>query len=58
MRKSLIWALALIAVCVLSFIFTGGSTTVEFFSFAVELKTSIALLMFTGVGIVIGVLLK
>jgi hypothetical protein len=58
MRKSLIWALALIALCVLFFIFTGGKTKVEFFSFAMELKTSIALLLFTGVVIVIGALLK
>lgn len=58
MRKSLIWALVLIALCVLFFIFTGGNTTVEFFSFALKLKTSLALLMFTGVGIVIGALLK
>jgi hypothetical protein len=58
MRKSLIWALGLIAVCVLFFIFTGGSTTVECFSFSFKLKTSLALLSFTGVGIVIGALLK
>jgi len=58
MRKSLIWALALIAVCVLFFIFTGGNTTVEIFDFALKLKTSLALLCFTGIGIVIGALLK
>lgn len=58
MNKKLIWALALIAICVLFFICSGGSTTVEFFSFPVKLKTSMALLSFTGIGIVIGVLLK
>ncbi|QHI69882.1 hypothetical protein [Tichowtungia aerotolerans] len=58
MRKSLIWALSLIALCVLFFIFTDGKTTVEFFSYSWKLETSIALLGFTGIGIVIGALLK
>ncbi len=58
MNRRLIWALLLIALCALFFIFTGGSTTVEIFSFALKLKTSLALLLFTGIGIVIGALLK
>lgn len=58
MNKSLLWALLLIALCVLFFIFTGGNTTVEFFSFALKMKTSIALMIFTGIGITIGALLK
>ncbi len=58
MNRRLIWALLLIALCVLFFIFTGGNTTIELFSFAMKLKTSLALLLFTGVGIVIGALLK
>lgn len=58
MTKPLIWALLLIALCVLFFIFTGGNTTVELFSFSLKMKTSIALLTFTGIGVVIGALLK
>ena len=58
MSKPLVWALLLIALCVLFFIFTDGKTTVEFFSFALKMKTSIALLIFTGIGITIGALLK
>jgi len=58
MNRRLIWALLLIALCALFFIFTGGSTTVEIFSFAIKLKTALALLFFTGIGIVIGALLK
>ena len=58
MNKRMIWALGLITFCVLVFIFTGGSTTVEIFNFAMKVKTSLALLCFTGIGIVIGVLLK
>jgi hypothetical protein len=58
MSKPLVWALLLIALCVLFFIFTGGNTTVELFSFSLKMKTSIALLTFTGIGVVIGALLK
>ena len=58
MNKRLIWALLLIALCALVFIFTGGNTTIEAFSLAIKLKTSLALLLFTGIGIVIGVLLR
>ncbi|MBL7012718.1 MAG: hypothetical protein ISR85_07330 [Kiritimatiellales bacterium] len=58
MNKRLIWALGLIALCVLAFIFTRGTTTVEIFDFALKLKTSLALLCFTGIGIVIGALLR
>lgn len=58
MSKPLIWALLLIALCVLFFIFTGGNTVIELFSFSMKMKTSIALLTFTGIGVVIGALLK
>lgn len=58
MRKPLIWALLLIALCVLFFIFTDGNTTIELFSFKRKMPTSLALLSFTGIGIVIGALLK
>lgn len=58
MNKRLIWALGLIALCVLAFIFTRGTTTVEIFNFSLKVKTSLALLGFTGIGIVIGALLK
>jgi len=58
MSKSLIWALLLIALCSLFFIFTGGKTKIELFGWAFSMKTSIALLLFTAVGTTIGVLLK
>lgn len=58
MNRRLIWALALIALCVLFFIFTDGKTVIELFSMSWKLETSIALLGFTGIGIVIGALLK
>jgi hypothetical protein len=58
MNKSLLWALFLMALCALFFIFTGGSTKVEIFTLAFSMKTSVALLIFTGIGTTIGVLLK
>lgn len=58
MSRTLIWALLLIALCVLFFIFTGGNTTIELFDFSYKMKTSLALLSFTSIGIVIGALLK
>ncbi len=58
MRRPLIWALSLITLCVLFFIFSDGKTTIELFSYAWEMQTSIALLVFTGIGIIIGALLK
>ena len=58
MNKRLIWALGLIALCVLFFIFTDGKTTIEIFSYAKKMETSIALLVFTSIGIVIGALLR
>lgn len=58
MRKPLIVALSLIALCVLFFIFTDGNTTIELFAFEQKMPSALALLSFTGIGIVIGALLK
>lgn len=58
MRKSLLWALGLIAVCVLFFVSSDGDTTIELFKWKQEMPTALALMLFTGVGIVIGALLK
>jgi hypothetical protein len=58
MSKSLIWALFLITLCALFFIFTNGSTRIEIFRFSFSMRTPIALLLFTGIGTTIGVLLK
>jgi hypothetical protein len=58
MNKPLLWALFLMALCALFFIFTGGKTTIRIFELDYTMKTSIALLVFTGIGTTIGVLLK
>jgi len=58
MNKSLLWALFLIALCSLFFIFTGGKTTIRIFELDYTMKTPIALLIFTAIGTTIGVLLK
>jgi hypothetical protein len=48
----------LITLCALFFIFTNGSTRIEIFRFSFSMRTPIALLLFTGIGTTIGVLLK
>lgn len=58
MNKPLLWALFLMALCALFFIFTGGKTTIKIFEWERTIRTSIALLIFTGIGTTIGVLLK
>lgn len=58
MKRTLIWALLLMAGCALVFVSTGGSTTVHLFALGLKMKTAFALLLFTGIGVVIGVLLK
>ncbi len=58
MKKSLLWALALIAVCVLFFVSSDGETAIELFKWKQKMPTGLALMLFSGVGIVIGVLLK
>ena len=58
MSRKLIAALLLIALCALFFVFTDGSTTIEVFSFQKKLPANFALFSFTGLGVVIGLLLK
>ncbi len=58
MKRSLLWALALIAVCVLFFVSSDGNTAIELFKWKQQIPTALALMLFTGVGIVIGALLK
>jgi len=59
MRKSLLWALLLIAICTITFIFTKGHVDIAFGKLVIrKVPTAIALLIFTGTGIVIGALLK
>ena len=57
MRKPLIFAMILIALCVLFFVSTGGNTTVELFSLKRSMPSGLALAAFTGIGVVIGALL-
>jgi len=58
MKKTLLWAMLLIALCVLFFVSTDGGTAVELFAWKLKMPTALALMGFTGIGIVIGTLLK
>ncbi len=59
MRKSLLWALLLIALVVLILIRnSGGSVRLNLILTTVKLSLPLALLGFTAVGVVIGILLR
>ena len=59
MSSKRLLGLLLIAACIMTFHASeAGVTVVRFLSYAEELKTSIALASFTGIGIFIGLLLK
>jgi len=58
-KKGLIWALALLAVCILSFIFTKGYMHISLGKMVIrDVPIAIAMLGYTSIGIAIGVLLK
>ena len=59
MRKSLLWALLLLALCILTFIFTKGLVNISIGKMVIKgIPTAVALLSYTSIGIAIGVLLK
>lgn len=59
MKKSMIWALLLLAVCILTFIFTKGRVNISLGRLVVQgVPTAIAMLFYTSAGIAIGVMLK
>lgn len=58
MKRSLVCALALVALTVLVLIFNKGEVKVNLLFGTVELLKPVALFSFAAVGVVIGVLLK
>ncbi|HEY5653774.1 MAG TPA: hypothetical protein VIR63_05330 [Pontiella sp.] len=59
MSKSLLWALVLLVLCIVSFIFTEGSVNISMGNLVFKgIPTPIAMLGYTSFGIAIGVLLK
>jgi hypothetical protein len=59
MKKNLLWALLIMAFCVLTFIFTKGHVNLALSRLVVrDVPVSLALMIYTGLGISIGVLLK
>ena len=59
MNKNLIWALVLLALCVVSFIFTKGSINISMGKLVIKgVPTALAMLGYTSIGIAIGVMLK
>lgn len=58
MSKRLIIALLLIALVAIVLVMTQGSASVFLFFKEIKMATSLAMLAFTAVGVVIGLLLK
>lgn len=59
MKKSMIWALALLAFCILTFIFAKGDVDISLGQLVIRnVPTAIAMLGYTSIGIAIGVMLK
>lgn len=59
MNKSLLWALGLLALCILTFIFTKGSVNISLGKMVIKgVPTAVAMLGYTSIGIAIGVMLK
>ena len=59
MKKSMVWALLLLALCILTFIFTKGHVHISLGKLVIrDVPTAIAMLGYTSVGIAIGVMLK
>lgn len=58
MSKRILWALLLLAGTALVLVTTKGSTSVSLVLRTVTASTPLILLVFTGVGVVIGLLLK
>lgn len=58
MKKNTVIALLMLAVVAIVLIFTSGSTTVNLGVGKVHMHTPLALLLFTAIGVVTGLLLK
>ena len=58
MSKRTLYGWILLALTVLVLIFTKGSTEITFVGVSLRALTSVILLVFTGVGVAIGVLLR
>jgi len=58
MSKKLLWALVIMALSVIVLIFNRGSVSVDLLFAQVSALKSIVFLVFMGIGVAIGVLLK
>ena len=58
MSKKILWALVIMAVCVVLLIFNRGTVKVDLLVSQVEALKSLVFLIFLGVGVLVGLLLK
>ena len=58
MSKNVIWALLILAGCILVFIFSGGSMSLNLIVTKVHPSVPLGLFIFMALGVVVGLLLK
>jgi hypothetical protein len=58
MSKNVVWALLILAGCVLVFIFSGGSMSLNLVFTKVHPSVPLGLFIFTALGVIVGLLLK
>lgn len=59
MNKKMMWVIGLAAFCILSFIYARGSTDIHISKMVIrDVPMWTAMLLYTGIGMTIGVLLK
>jgi uncharacterized integral membrane protein len=58
MSKKILWALVIMAICVVLLIFNRGTVKVDLLVGQVEALKSLVFLIFLGVGVLVGLLLK
>ena len=59
MKKGVVWALVLMGFCALTYIFSRGKVDISIANLVIKnVPTGLAFLSYTGIGLVIGVLIK
>jgi hypothetical protein len=58
MSKKIVWALIILAVCVVIFIFNRDVVKVDLLVKTIKTTEGLVLFIFTGLGILVGLLLK
>jgi len=58
MGKNVVWALVILTVCIILFIFNKGTVSLDLLFMKIEVLKSLLLFVFMGLGVVVGLLLR